>query len=240
MEVKLRAHWPPHGIGGCSKRVLHVFKEKRMEEKVLGKRTGRRCGWWSQWAHFNPNTTMASPGSYSCHGRAAAMAWCPSVAWWAIYLSEMQTLLGNVLSQDHSLYIPWAVWKIHIHCLDLASSVWTSLPHSVQCLCFFHADDQKLWLGITLASASWKLTMFRQLIPWWPNVGIKWWPSTWFLHLLCRISPATISPSQLISTAAEGHFWSPRLAEYVGPGWETKVDALGLLVVISCAEYGAF
>ena len=70
--------------------------------------------------------------------------------------------------------------------------------HSVSL--FLHADDRILWLWITLASASWKLTMFR----WIDTLVLMLALNDGHLHnfYICHvgISPATISPSQLISS----------------------------------------
>ena len=127
---------------------------------------------------FSPNTTIARVMLMSRKKHDSHMAWYPSVAWWANYLSERQLCSGMFFLQDHPLYIPQADWR------GYTFTVWTWLLlcephyhiHSVSL--FLHADDQKLWLWITLASASWKVTMFRRIEHLGVNVGIKWWPST--------------------------------------------------------------
>lgn len=49
----------------------------------------------------------------------------------------------------------------------------------------------------------------------------------------CHFStPADIQLQKVTSEAS-------RVAGMWGPEWETKVDALGILAVISCADYGA-
>ena len=106
---------------------------------------------------------------------------------------------GMFFLQDHSLYIPQADWR------GYTFTVWTWLLcephyhiHSVSL--FLHGDDQKLWLWITLTSASWKVTMFRRIDTLVLMLALNDGHLHNFYISHVGISPAAISPSQLISS----------------------------------------
>lgn len=144
----------------------------------------------------------------------------------------MQTLPRDPLSPESLSMpiLPSGCLGIHVCCLDLDFSVWTSLPHSPSVL-FLHADDQKLCLWKALAAASWKLTMLRQIEA---------------LVLMLTVNdgslkspPTALPPSQLTFSCRRPYLklliWQVCGAWRGKPRWHT----LGLLAVRSCAEYGA-
>lgn len=107
---------------------------------------------------------------------------CPGMS----FLQDTSVHPSGCLEDTHSRSEPGFRFSVHYHI------------HSVSL--FLHADDQKLWLWIALASASWKLTMFRQIDTLVLMLALN--DGSLYNFYICHveISPAAISPPQLISS----------------------------------------